>query len=108
MEPILPSPCHKHSWPGTTCHREPQPVPKQRPSPLAHKGANTRLSTAMSLMRMLSEGPEVSLRGSPTYFDSLCERVCVCFVVYFWGGRGASTWLCATDVGASNSAPPPK
>ena len=30
------------------------------------KGANTRDSTAMSLMRMLREGPEVSLSGSPT------------------------------------------
>lgn len=43
--------------------------PKMRPSPpaqLTKKGANTRDSTAISLMRMLSEGPEVSLRGSPT------------------------------------------
>ena len=30
------------------------------------KGANTRDSTAMSLIRMLSDGPDVSLSGSPT------------------------------------------
>ena len=29
------------------------------------KGANTRDSTAMSLIRMFSEGPDVSLSGSP-------------------------------------------
>jgi hypothetical protein len=32
---------------------------------VAKNGANTRDSTAMSLMRMFSEGPEVSFRGSP-------------------------------------------
>lgn len=32
---------------------------------MAKKGANTRDSTAMSLMRMLSDGPEVSFSGSP-------------------------------------------
>lgn len=32
---------------------------------VAKKGAKTRDSTAMSLMRMFNEGPEVSLRGSP-------------------------------------------
>lgn len=32
---------------------------------MAKKGANTRDSTAISLMRMFSDGPEVSLRGSP-------------------------------------------
>lgn len=32
---------------------------------MAKKGANTSDSTAISLMRMLSEGPEVSFRGSP-------------------------------------------
>lgn len=32
---------------------------------MAKKGANTSDSTAISLMRMLSEGPDVSLRGSP-------------------------------------------
>ena len=43
---------------------------RREPSPLGvwawKKGANTRDSTAMSLMRMLREGPEVSLSGSPT------------------------------------------
>lgn len=32
---------------------------------MAKNGANTSDSTAMSLIRMLSEGPEVSFRGSP-------------------------------------------
>lgn len=32
---------------------------------MAKKGANTSDSTAISLIRMLSEGPEVSLSGSP-------------------------------------------
>ena len=32
---------------------------------VAKKGAKTKDSTAMSLMRIFSEGPEVSLRGSP-------------------------------------------
>lgn len=32
---------------------------------MAKKGANTSDSTAMSLIRMLSDGPEVSLSGSP-------------------------------------------
>ena len=39
---------------------------KSNPPWAAKKGAKTRDSTAMSLMRMLSDGPEVSLRGSPT------------------------------------------
>ena len=38
---------------------------KRMPPWVAKKGANTRDSTAMSLMRMLREGPEVSFRGSP-------------------------------------------
>jgi hypothetical protein len=38
---------------------------KSRPPWVAKKGANTRDSTAMSLMRMLRDGPEVSFRGSP-------------------------------------------
>lgn len=37
----------------------------RRPPWAAKKGANTSDSTAMSLIRMLSEGPEVSFRGSP-------------------------------------------
>jgi len=32
---------------------------------VAKKGAKTRDSTAMSLMRMFNEGPEVSFNGSP-------------------------------------------
>lgn len=32
---------------------------------MAKKGAKTSDSTAMSLIRMLSDGPDVSLRGSP-------------------------------------------
>ena len=38
---------------------------KSRPPCAAKKGAKTRDSTAISLMRMLRDGPEVSLRGSP-------------------------------------------
>lgn len=32
---------------------------------MAKKGANTSDSTAMSLIRMLSDGPDVSFSGSP-------------------------------------------
>lgn len=32
---------------------------------MAKKGAKTSDSTAISLMRMLRDGPDVSLRGSP-------------------------------------------
>jgi len=32
---------------------------------VAKKGANTSDSTAISLLRMFRDGPEVSLRGSP-------------------------------------------
>ena len=42
-----------------------QKILKRRPPCVAKKGANTSDSTAMSLMRMLSDGPDVSLRGSP-------------------------------------------
>ena len=31
-----------------------------------NRGANTRDTTVISLIRMLMEGPEVSLKGSPT------------------------------------------
>ena len=76
-------------------------------------GAKTRLSTAMSLINMLSEGPLVSLSGSPTVSPmtaALCaslplppsERACsdapACGA---WPGFGgdlvaavASTWDC--------------
>lgn len=43
----------------------PQKILKRMPPCVAKNGANTRDSTAMSLIRMLSEGPDVSLRGSP-------------------------------------------
>lgn len=33
---------------------------------MAKNGANTSDSTAMSLMRMFRDGPEVSFKGSPT------------------------------------------
>lgn len=33
---------------------------------MAKKGAKTSDSTAMSLMRMFRDGPDVSFRGSPT------------------------------------------
>lgn len=36
-----------------------------RPPCVAKKGANTRDSTAISLMRMFNDGPEVSFKGSP-------------------------------------------
>jgi len=39
---------------------------KRRPPWVAKKGANTRDSTAISLIRMFNDGPDVSLRGSPT------------------------------------------
>ena len=38
---------------------------KIKPPWVAKKGANTKDLTGMSLIRILSEGPEVSLRGSP-------------------------------------------
>lgn len=38
---------------------------KNNPPWVAKKGANTNDSTAMSLIKMLSDGPDVSLRGSP-------------------------------------------
>lgn len=38
---------------------------KRRPPWVAKKGANTSDSTAISLIRMLSEGPDVSFNGSP-------------------------------------------
>ena len=38
---------------------------KTMPPCAAKKGAKTSASTAMSLTRMLSDGPEVSLSGSP-------------------------------------------
>lgn len=43
-----------------------QKILKRRPPWTAKKGAKTSDSTAMSLMRMLRDGPDVSLRGSPT------------------------------------------
>lgn len=37
------------------------------PSPrVAKKGAKTRDSTAISLIKIFNEGPEVSFKGSPT------------------------------------------
>lgn len=38
---------------------------KRIPPCVAKKGAKTRDSTAMSLIRILREGPDVSFRGSP-------------------------------------------
>lgn len=40
---------------------------------MVKKGANTSDSTAMSLIRMLSDGPEVSLSGSPMVPPITCE-----------------------------------
>lgn len=60
---------------------------------MAKKGANTRDSTAMSLMRMLSDGPEVSLSGSPMVSpmtaalcgsDPLGPRVLACSEAPAW------------------------
>jgi hypothetical protein len=42
-----------------------QKILKSRPPCVAKKGANTSDSTAISLIRMLSDGPDVSLSGSP-------------------------------------------
>ena len=43
--------------------------------PLAEKmEANTRDTTVISLMRMLMEGPEVSLKGSPTVSPTTAAR----------------------------------
>ena len=46
-------------------HIIPQKILKSNPPWVAKKGAKTRDSTAMSLIRMLSDGPEVSFNGSP-------------------------------------------
>lgn len=42
-----------------------QKILKSRPPWVAKKGANTSDSTAMSLMRMFRDGPDVSFSGSP-------------------------------------------
>lgn len=42
-----------------------QKILKRMPPCAAKNGANTRDSTAISLIRMLSDGPDVSFSGSP-------------------------------------------
>ncbi|GKF38817.1 hypothetical protein Tco_0118878, partial [Tanacetum coccineum] len=42
---------------------------------VAKNGANTKDSTAMSLIKMFSDGPEVSFKGSPTV-SPITDAVC--------------------------------
>lgn len=68
---------------------------------MAKKGANTRDSTAISLMRMLRDGPDVSLRGSPTVSpmtaalcgsDPLGPRVLACSEAPAYNNRYNYVW----------------
>lgn len=53
------------NFPLVCCNPFKTYILKSRPPCVAKNGANTSDSTAMSLIRMLSDGPDVSLRGSP-------------------------------------------
>lgn len=69
------------------------------------KGASTSDSTAMSLMRMLREGPEVSLSGSPTV--SPMTAACGeggCRWVGGWCDGGAGGWCGVVQKGEPGGA----
>jgi len=63
--------------PGNHAYEKKEESRPWPPLMLLKKGANTSDSTAISLIKMFSEGPEVSLRGSPTCVREHCVR---------WGG----------------------
>ena len=61
--------CSKRSLEPACIHTPPLPQPPLSPSlmlPQRNKGVNTTATIVINLIKILIEGPEVSLNGSPT------------------------------------------